>query len=79
LLSAQYFSKSFADRLQYMTLPAATVLNTGVTYDRGRLHVKLNGFNIANKIYWKSGIGGNVNLLSAMPRLRFELSAKMEF
>jgi outer membrane receptor protein involved in Fe transport len=79
LFSAQYFSSSFADRLQYMTLPAATVLNAGVTYDTGRMHLKFNGFNLANKAYFKAGIGGNVNLLTSSPRQRFELSAKFDF
>lgn len=77
--SAQYFSKSYADRMRYMTIPAATVLNAGVTYDKGRMHLKLNGFNLANKNYWRGSIAGNPNLLSSMPTQRFELSAKFDF
>jgi outer membrane receptor protein involved in Fe transport len=79
LLSAQYFSSSWADRLQTMTIPAATVLNGGITYDIGRLHLKINAFNLANKVYMKASIAGNINLLSVSPRQRFELSAKMDF
>ena len=79
LLSAQYFSSSWADRLQTMTIPAATQLNAGVTFDSGRLHLKLNGFNLADKVVWKTSIAGNINLLSVLPRQRFELSAKFDF
>ncbi len=79
LANVQYFSKSWANRLQTEEVPDSTILNLGATWDHKRVHLKLNVYNATDELTFRSGIGGNPNLLSAMPDRRYELTMKLDF
>jgi iron complex outermembrane recepter protein len=77
--NVQFFSESWANRIQTVEIPAAGVLNLGVTWDSARVHLKGNVYNVTDELYFRSGNGGNANLLSVMPDRRYEISLKVDF
>jgi len=80
LLSGNYFSDVWANRQKTILLPSAYVFNTGVTYDRGKIHVKFNGYNFTDKRYFRPASGDtNGQLVSVMPGQRWEASMKVDF
>ena len=80
LLSGNYFSEVYANRHRTILLPEALVYNLGFTYDRGKMHFKVNGFNFTNERYFRPAAGDtNGQLLSVMPGRRWEASLKMDF
>jgi outer membrane receptor protein involved in Fe transport len=79
LANAQYFSKSWANRLQTEILPSTTLLNVGVTWDIKRIHLKANIYNLTDELQFRAGSGGNPNMLSVLPDRRFEVSMKLDF
>lgn len=80
LLSGNYFSEVWANRQKTIELPEAFVFNTGVTYDRGKMHFKINGFNFLDERYFRPASGDtNGQLISVMPGRRWEASIKMDF
>jgi iron complex outermembrane recepter protein len=79
LLNAQHFSKSWANRLQTVELPATTLANIGVTWDYKRIHLKGNLYNVTDELQFRATSGGNPNMLSVLPDRRYELSMKIDF
>jgi iron complex outermembrane receptor protein len=80
LMSGNYFSEVYANRHKTLLLPEAIVLNAGVTYDRSRVHAKLNVYNFLDERYFRPASGDtNGQLLSVMPGRRWELSMKVDF
>jgi outer membrane receptor protein involved in Fe transport len=79
LLNGQYVSKSWANRLQTEVLPNSTILNAGLTWDKERLHLKVNVYNLTDELTFRAGNGGNPNLLSVLPDRRYEFSLKLDF
>lgn len=80
LLSGNYFSDVWANRQKTILLPSAYVFNMGLTYDRGKIHVKFNGFNFTDKRYFRPPSGDtNGQLVSVMPGQRWEASLKVDF
>jgi iron complex outermembrane recepter protein len=80
LLSGNYFSSVWANRQKTIELPSAVVWNAGFTYDRGKLHMKLNGYNFTDERYFRPASGDtNGQLISVMPGRRWEASLKVDF
>lgn len=79
VFGAQYFSESWANRIKTEVLPGATVYDLGGTWERGNFHLKLSGYNILDKRYFRAGSGGNSQLVSVMPGHRWEVSMKVDF
>lgn len=80
LLSTNYFSEVYANRQKTLLLPDAIVFNAGVTYDRGKVHLKLNGYNFTDERYFRPASGDtNGQLVSVMPGRRWEASIKVDF
>jgi iron complex outermembrane recepter protein len=80
LLSANYFDEVWANRHRTILLPEATTFNAGVTFDRGKVHVKLNGYNFTDERYFRPASGDtNGQLVSVMPGRRWEASLKVDF
>ncbi|HKE95398.1 MAG TPA: TonB-dependent receptor plug domain-containing protein [Povalibacter sp.] len=80
LLSGNYFSEVWANRQKTILLPEATVYNAGLTYDRAKMHVKLNAFNFTDERYFRPAAGDtNGQLVSVMPGRRWEASVKVDF
>jgi iron complex outermembrane receptor protein len=79
LANVQHFAESWANRIRTVEIPEATVLNVGVTWDSARIHLKGNIYNVSEELYFRSGSGGNANLLSVMPDRRYEISLKVDF
>jgi iron complex outermembrane recepter protein len=79
LANAQYFSKSWANRLQTQQLPSTTLLNVGATWDYKRMHLKANIYNVTDELQFRATNGGNPNMLSVLPDRRFEVSMKIDF
>ena len=80
LVNGQYVSETWANRLQTQRLPDSTILNAGLTWDKDRLHLKANVYNLTDELTFRSGIGGNnPNLISVLPDRRYEFSAKLDF
>jgi iron complex outermembrane recepter protein len=80
LLSGNYFSEVYANRQKTILLPEAYVFNTGATFDRGKMHLKLNAYNFTDKRYFRPASGDtNGQLVSVMPGQRWEVSLKMDF
>ncbi|MET0660350.1 MAG: TonB-dependent receptor plug domain-containing protein [Steroidobacteraceae bacterium] len=80
LLSGNWFSDVWANRQKTIKVPEAYVFNAGVTYDLGKLHLKLNGYNISDERYFRPASGDtNGQLISVMPGARWELSMKLDF
>ncbi|MES2825289.1 MAG: TonB-dependent receptor plug domain-containing protein [Pseudomonadota bacterium] len=76
--NVQYFGKSWANRIQTVEIPEATIINLGITWDSAKVHVKGNVYNAADDIYFRAGNGGNSNLMSVMPDRRYEISLKVD-
>ncbi len=79
LANIQYFDESWANRIQTVTIPEATIYNAGITWDKENVHVKGNVYNLTDERYFRSGNGGNSNLISVMPDRRYEISVKIDF
>jgi iron complex outermembrane recepter protein len=79
LANAQYFSESWANRLQTESLPSTTLLNVGATWDYKRVHLKGNLYNVTDELQFRATSGGNPNMLSVLPDRRYELSMKIDF
>lgn len=80
LLSGNYFDSVWANRQKTIELPEAYVYNAGLTYDRGKMHWKLNGYNFTDERYFRPASGDtNGQLLSVMPGRRWEMSLKVDF
>lgn len=80
LASGNYFSEVWANRQNTVKLPQATVFNAGITYDRAKMHFKLNGYNVTDKVYFRPASGDtNGQLISVMPGQRWEASMRMDF
>jgi outer membrane receptor protein involved in Fe transport len=78
VFGANWFSEVWADRGKTTLIPAATVLNLGMTWDMNSWRLRLNGYNVADKNYFRAG-GGNAGIMSSMPGARWEVTAKKEF
>ncbi len=80
LASGNYFSEVYANRQNTILLPKATVFNAGVTFDRAKMHFKLNGYNVTDEVYFRPASGDtNGQLVSVMPAKRWEASFRMDF
>jgi outer membrane receptor protein involved in Fe transport len=81
LLNTTWTSSVWADRLNTTKLPAATVVNTGISYDKGAYHFKLNGYNMLNERYFRAAISDFAagQLVSVMPERRYEVTLKVDF
>lgn len=80
LLGGTYFSETWADRTQTLKIPSAVVINAGITWDGKNWHLKANGYNVGDEIYWRSRIGDTgTGLASAMPTARWEITIKHDF
>lgn len=79
LANAQYFSESWANRLQTESLPSTTLLNIGATWDYKRVHLKGNVYNVTDELQFRATSGGNPNMLSVLPDRRYEFSMKLDF
>jgi len=80
LLSGNYFSEVWANRQKTILLPEAFVFNTGATYDRGKMHFKVNAYNFTDERYFRPASGDTSGqLVSVMPGQRWEVSVKMDF
>ncbi len=80
LLSSNYFSEVYANRQKTLLLPEALVYNAGVTWDKGKVHVKVNGYNFTDERYFRPASGDtNGQLISVMPGRRWEASLKVDF
>jgi outer membrane receptor protein involved in Fe transport len=56
------------------------VFNAGATYDRGKLHFKVNAYNFTDETYFRPASGDtNGQLVSVMPGQRWEASLKVDF
>jgi hypothetical protein len=74
----QWFSEVWADRAHTLLLPEAVVFNAGLTWDRGPWNMRVNGYNVNDKRYFRAG-GGNPGNVSVMPGTRWEFTAKHAF
>ena len=79
LANVQYFDESWANRIQTVTIPEATVYNAGVTWDKENVHVKANVYNLTDELYFRATNGGNSNMVSVMADRRYEISVKIDF
>jgi iron complex outermembrane receptor protein len=80
LIGATYFSETYADRTKAILLPDALVFNAGVTFDKGNWHIKANGYNVGDEVYWRARSGDTgPGLASAMPGTRWEITLKHDF
>ncbi len=79
LANVQYFDESWANRIQTVTIPEATVYNAGITWDKENVHIKGNVYNLTDELYFRAGNGGNSSLISVMPDKRYEISVKIDF
>jgi outer membrane receptor protein involved in Fe transport len=78
IFGANWFSEVWADRGKTTLIPAATVFNLGANWDMNSWRLRLNGYNVADKNYFRAG-GGNAGIMSSMPGVRWEITAKKEF
>lgn len=80
LLGGNWFSSTYADRLEMLKVPATTTVNGAVTYDTGKWHLKVNGYNITDeRIFRARNSDTGTNLISVMPRVRYEFTVKLDF
>lgn len=80
LFGGTWFSDVYVDRLERLRLPEAAVVNTALSYDRGKWHFKFNAYNLFDELYFRGGTGDtNTNLVSVLPGRRYELTAKFDF
>jgi iron complex outermembrane receptor protein len=80
LANGQYFSATWSDRLKTIRAPSATIWNAGITWDQGDWHVKLNGYNIFDKRYFRARSSDTgLGVISAMPTARWEMTLKVDF
>jgi len=79
-VDGQRFSSFYLDRTKTVELPMSFTMNTGFTYDHNRIHLKLSGFNVLDKRYFRAGTGDtNVNLVSVMPGTAIQFQAKLDY
>ena len=80
LLGGTYAPAFYADRLRTLKLPAAAVINTGLSWDQAPWHVRLNVFNLADAEYYRPrNRDFDPERVSAMPTRRWELTLKTDF
>jgi iron complex outermembrane recepter protein len=80
LASANWNSAVYANRQKTISLPESYVFNIGATYDVGKVHLKVNGFNISDEVYFRAASGDTSGqLVSVMPGPRWEASIKVDF
>jgi hypothetical protein len=75
----QYLSQSWANRIKTVKIPQVTLYDAGVTYDHGKVHLRLSGFNLTDKRYFQSGQSTNANLLTVMPGRRWQFQMKVTY
>lgn len=80
LFGASWFSDVWSDRVKTVLLPEALVFNAGISWDKGPWSIRMNGYNVNDERYFRSGSGDtNANLVSVMSGRRWEVTAKHEF
>jgi iron complex outermembrane receptor protein len=80
LLSSNYFEGAWADRLKTTRLPSAITVDFGVTYDVGKLHLKLTGYNVLDERYWQArSADTNPLIVTAKPGATWEAQMKYDF
>lgn len=80
LANGQYFSATWSDRLKTIRAPSATVWNFGATWDKDQWHLKLNGYNVFDKRYFRArSADTGLGVISAMPTARWEMTIKVDF
>ncbi|WP_084615962.1 TonB-dependent receptor [Solimonas flava] len=80
LLGGTYWSEVYADRLETIKLPSATVMNLAFTYDRADWHFKVNGYNVTDERYFRARNSATTpGLISVMPGARWEATVKLDF
>lgn len=80
LFGGNYFSQTYADRLKLTSIPSAVVANAALTYDVGKWHYKLNGYNIFDERYFRArNSDTGASLASVMAGERYEFTVKLDF
>lgn len=79
LANAQYTGESWANRIQTVTIPASTTYNVGMTWDKGRIHLKGNIYNLTDELTFRAGNGGVSSMVSVLPTRRYEAQLKLDF
>lgn len=79
-LGGVYLSSAYLDRTQTIVLPHSLVINTGVSWDKQRWHLRLNGYNINNKLYFRARNNDSTdNTATVMPGQTYQFTAKLDF
>lgn len=80
LLGGTKWTSVWADRLQTLRLPAATVINAALTYNVNNWQFKVNGYNIFDERYFRARNSDTApGLVSVMPGRRVEFTARFDF
>ena len=79
--SGNRFSEVCTGRLCLVELPAATVANAGIFFDRNNWHAKLDLYNVFDERYFKPRTGDTLGdaLAQAMPDQRWQFTVKIDF
>ncbi|MEJ0040310.1 MAG: TonB-dependent receptor [Gammaproteobacteria bacterium] len=79
-ISTNWFSKADTGRLQNVTLPSVFLLNAGATYQTGGLHLRLSGYNLLDKRWFKARTGYTTgDIVNPQPDRSWQLTAKYDF
>jgi hypothetical protein len=79
-VGATWLSSAYLDRLQTTILPSSLVINAGISWDMMRIHLKLNGYNLNNKLYFRArDVDYSDNMASVLPGRRVECTARLDF
>jgi outer membrane receptor protein involved in Fe transport len=75
-----WLSSAYLDRLQTTVLPNSLVINAGLSWDKARYHLKLNGYNLNNELYFRArNVDASNNMATVLPGRRAEFTAKLDF
>jgi outer membrane receptor protein involved in Fe transport len=79
-MSANWFEETFTSRLRNVELPSVFVLNGGVTFEKGDLNLRLSGFNLLDKRWFRARNGYTTpDVVNPQPDRYWQLTVKYDF
>jgi outer membrane receptor protein involved in Fe transport len=81
VVSTNYFSSAYSGRLRLVELPAAYVLNVGLSWSMQRWQLKYDLLNALDERYFRARTGDTLGdtLVSAVPGRRWQLTLRTRF
>jgi outer membrane receptor protein involved in Fe transport len=79
-MSANWFDSTFTSRIRNVELPSVFMLNGGITFAKGDLNMRLSGFNLLDKRWFRARNGYTTpDVVNPQPNRYWQLTVKYDF